>query len=347
MEVLAGDSDLVAKVKESNCTFSLDFSKVYWNSRLQGEHDRLVSQFEKGAWVCDVMAGIGPFALPAAKNKGCVVFANDLNPMSFKYLQENLKQNKLEGRIRPYNIDGAEFIKSSIQELNNSAVLDELKALHMASLNKKRTGVKAPRINPDPERLLPIPRKQLPGSGLFVFDHYVMNLPATALDFLPAFKGILGKLPKEAVDESLLPMVHCYCFSRATDITADVIQVFILITFRPAQFMLIDNATQRAEEILGSKLNRETVYVHDIRDVAPKKRMACISFRLPASVAFDTAEEQKPARWGTVDLLKRNTSHIWRILWVRFWLELIREESLWSVCKKRLVIEASCTDCHN
>ena len=245
MEVLAGDSDMVAKVKESNCLFSLDFSKVYWNSRLQGEHDRLVSQFEKGAWVCDVMAGIGPFALPAAKNKDCVVFANDLNPMSFKYLQENLKQNRLEGRIRPYNIDGAEFIKTSTRELNNIAVLDELKALQLASLNKKRTGTKAPRLNPDPKTLLPVRRKQLPNSGLFVFDHYVMNLPATALEFLPAFKGILGKLPEEAIDESLMPMVHCYCFSRAADISADVTQVCIYhldcLLDLPSAHILIDN----------------------------------------------------------------------------------------------------------
>lgn len=44
--------------------------------------------------VCDVMAGVGPFAMPAAK-KGCNVYANDLNPTSYKYMLENAKLNKV------------------------------------------------------------------------------------------------------------------------------------------------------------------------------------------------------------------------------------------------------------
>jgi len=44
--------------------------------------------------LCDVMAGIGPFAMPAAK-KGCMVYANDLNPTSYRYMVENKELNKV------------------------------------------------------------------------------------------------------------------------------------------------------------------------------------------------------------------------------------------------------------
>ena len=44
--------------------------------------------------VADVFAGVGPFALPAGK-KGCGVLANDLNPESYKYLQQNIAQNSV------------------------------------------------------------------------------------------------------------------------------------------------------------------------------------------------------------------------------------------------------------
>lgn len=45
---------------------------MYWNSRLEGEHQRLVKLFRRGEVVVDAMAGIGPFAVPAAQ-KGCLV----------------------------------------------------------------------------------------------------------------------------------------------------------------------------------------------------------------------------------------------------------------------------------
>ena len=79
---------------ESDCRFTFDFSRVYWNSRLHTEHTRLVDMFHPDELVADVFAGVGPFALPAAK-KGCAVLANDLNPESYKYLNINIKGNKV------------------------------------------------------------------------------------------------------------------------------------------------------------------------------------------------------------------------------------------------------------
>jgi tRNA (guanine37-N1)-methyltransferase len=51
----------------------------------QTEHTRIVSTLDaKTHIVADMMCGIGPFAVPAAK-KGCRVYANDLNPESYKW----------------------------------------------------------------------------------------------------------------------------------------------------------------------------------------------------------------------------------------------------------------------
>lgn len=44
-EVLAGNADMVTEVNQYSATFKLDYNLVYWNSRLEHEHMRLVSQF--------------------------------------------------------------------------------------------------------------------------------------------------------------------------------------------------------------------------------------------------------------------------------------------------------------
>jgi len=111
MRVVAGEDRLDAEVREGHCVFRFNFAEVYWNSRLQTEHARLVALFDPARdVVCDMFAGVGPFALPAAK-RGCVVYANDLNPRSHHYLLRNIELNGLQDKVRASNLDGREFVR--------------------------------------------------------------------------------------------------------------------------------------------------------------------------------------------------------------------------------------------
>ncbi|KAI8593599.1 guanine(37)-N1-methyltransferase [Geranomyces variabilis] len=281
MELLAGERDLMAQVNESGCKFKFDFSRVYWNSRLQTEHSRLVSLFEPESLVCDVMAGVGPYAIPAAKNKGCLVFANDLNPASFEYLCENIRANKVEHLIKPYNIDGREFIRNSIKELNAEGALDSLRAKvpparkprgAQPTTGEQTTGEQAtmaPAAAAVPPVLIPThPRPRW-------FNHYVMNLPATAIEFLDAFWGLLANHPS-ADDKAPLPIIHCHCFSRDPDPKTDIVR--------------------RVEAALGAPLGPDDlIALHNVRNVAPNKDMLCVSFRLPRAVAFASVEGKRSA----------------------------------------------------
>jgi tRNA (guanine37-N1)-methyltransferase len=224
--------------------------------------------FQEGDAVCDVMAGVGPFAVPAGKKK-CFVYANDLNPESYKYLVDNIKTNKVGDYVRPFNTDGYDFIRS--------ATADLLQATHSIPIYDKPK--KLSRTHPKPtEPAKPLRTLVQPRT----FAHYVMNLPASAITFLPSFIGLytcIPGLPAEEVrklftpyTDAQLPMVHVHCFSTKSD----------------------DNVAETrsiCEEIsrqLGHEMTPETpdLMVHDVRDVAPKKRMFCASFRLPEEVAF-------------------------------------------------------------
>ena len=222
MEVLAGDPNMQTCVKEGGCIYDFDFSKVYWNSRLQTEHKRLVECFSGNDIVCDMFAGVGPFAVPAAK-KGCVVYANDLNPDSYAALVRNAELNRVKGKIHPFNMDAREFLK-------------ELVAGTLSGLEQDKEGSRNS------------------------ISQVIMNLPATAIEFLDVFKGLyhVSKNPT-------LPMIHCYCFSKSETPCED--------------------AKKRVETALGCVLSTEC-RTHYVRDVAPKKAMICVSFRLPGAIAY-------------------------------------------------------------
>ncbi|GMH35102.1 hypothetical protein BSKO_02970 [Bryopsis sp. KO-2023] len=227
MEVLAGEANFETEVREHGLRFKLDYSKVYWNSRLENEHQRLVSKFKPKEVICDMMGGIGPFAVPAGK-KGCVVYANDLNPDSFRYLQQNITINKVGNQVQAFNLDAREFVRLLVG--GSSESIDKL-----GLDGKVSTPVK--------------------------FDHAIMNLPASAIQFLDVFNGLFDG----GVWSGAMPWIHCYTFVKGDEPDVEIMEM--------------------CEKHLGGKLG-EDVSIHRVRDVAPSKIMVCVSFRLLESVGL-------------------------------------------------------------
>merc|ERR1711916_426479 len=82
---------------------------------LSTEHGRLVDSFTPDDVIADMFAGVGPFALPAAR-MGAIVHANDLNPSSAQALEANAKANGVANKLTAYNMDGRDFIRSLIAD---------------------------------------------------------------------------------------------------------------------------------------------------------------------------------------------------------------------------------------
>ena len=283
-ELLAGESNMNVEVKEEDCLFRFDYSKVYWNSRLNTEHRRLVEMFQPGEAVCDVMAGIGPFAIPAGK-KGVFVWANDLNPDSFASLRHavlinkvweasyaNLEQSRpcaatdsiqVSPFVRPFNEDGRAFIVSSAKKLMKSD--RSVKAKQKVRRSSRPADMHQEGAKSVMPNLIVQPK---------TFSHYVMNLPATAVAFLDAFIGLYQG--HEALfyphTSTKLPLIHVYCFAKKVDDNREEV------------IKICKEISERIEHpvVLGDP----EVSVWDVRDVAPQKRMFCASFRLPPEVAF-------------------------------------------------------------
>lgn len=261
----ANDMNLWVEVKEDGCRFQLDFEKVYWNSRLQYEHKRIVhliagkprpfnvekrqqqqqpkqeqtqQQQEKTTnnnsvqgtkiIVADACAGIGPFAIPLTSQYDHVeVHANDLNPESYKYLNINAKLNKCNH--------------------------------HEKDMPKLYT------YNMDARYFI----RMLEEKGI-AYDYVILNLPAIAPEFLNVFRGWKGHHHHHHHDDGRphhsRPIVYVHCF--AAKVGGEV------------------EAVERCGRSLGCCLDweRDEVSVHTVRNVSPKKNMYCVSFRLPEAV---------------------------------------------------------------
>ncbi|KAH0538844.1 hypothetical protein FGG08_004561 [Glutinoglossum americanum] len=262
-ELLAGSPDLNVVMREADCVFHFDYSKVYWNSRLNTEHNRLVNKFRPGEAVCDVMAGVGPFAVPAGR-KGVFVWANDLNPDSFGSLRDAVVRNKVTQFVHPSNEDAKTFIPNSATYLLSTATNPESSTVTLPAKPKRSShSTSTPAL---PPTTIPLP---------LTFSHYVLNLPASSLSFLPHFVGLYASHKHLFSDPSStrkLPMIHIHTFWTKSDddrVAAEGICGEI--------GRLLDCAISPDDE--------ETE-VWDVRDVAPLKRMFCVSFRLSEEVAF-------------------------------------------------------------
>ncbi|RLV92213.1 hypothetical protein JA1_003326 [Spathaspora sp. JA1] len=274
MNLLAGEDNFLVEQSESGCRFRFDFSKVYWNSRLSTEHDRLIGKFAKGDVVGDVFAGVGPFAVPAGK-KEVIVLANDLNPESYKHLQENIELNNVGLFTESFNLDGRRFIRRSPKLLfdlyKKTPVIQKKTVIRRKVPGKKEaSGQTSKSVKEEQITKIKVPK---------FYKHYVMNLPDSALTFLDEFVSLYGRYPEIAQElkqdpEFKLPMIHVHCFEKFG------------IDEEPPMEELHRRVYDRIVKLMGYDLDFNKMEFHHVRSVAPTKPMFCVSFELPEELAF-------------------------------------------------------------
>lgn len=276
MKVLAGKDDLIAEQLEGGCRFRFDFSTTFWNSRLNTEHERLIAQFKPKEVVGDVFAGVGPFAVPAAK-KNALVLANDLNPESYKYLKENISINKTDDFVKAFCLDGAEFIKQSPRLLME---------WHQGtkSVERQKT-VKKRKLDPETNKQVTTKEVETLSVAIPKFiTNYVMNLPGTAIEFLNAFIGLYSRDHEvekfvRGDEQFELPIINVHCFQKYSAEEPE-----------PSAEELHERVRARIVDQLKYDIPLDQMKFHLVRKVAPTKPMYCVTFRLPEEVAFKKSD---------------------------------------------------------
>lgn len=112
LEFLAGVDDSVTIHKEHGARLKLDVREVYFSPRLATERKRVMQSVREGEEILDMFCGIGPFPIVIARNKNVEITSVDINESAIRYLDENIRMNKLKGSITTFTGDVREVSKS-------------------------------------------------------------------------------------------------------------------------------------------------------------------------------------------------------------------------------------------
>ena len=93
--------------KEHGYLIKLDPVKVYFSPRDQSDRLDIAKNVKPGEVILYMFAGVGPYALTICKF--CpdvkIIYAIEINPYAINYMIENIRLNKLKGKIVPIEGD--------------------------------------------------------------------------------------------------------------------------------------------------------------------------------------------------------------------------------------------------
>ena len=145
LELIEGDEKTETEYRENGCRFIVDVEKAFFSPRLSTERERISNLVNDHDVIINMFGGVGMFSLLAAKKKSCTVYNIDINPVASKLCEENIKLNKLKGRVISLNGDASEIIKKQLQDKADRVLMllpersDEFLDAAISSL--KRNGI--------------------------------------------------------------------------------------------------------------------------------------------------------------------------------------------------------------
>ena len=142
LELIEGDEKTETEYKENGCRFIVDVEKAFFSPRLSTERERISNLVNDNDVIINMFGGVGMFSLLAAKKKSCTVYNIDINPVASKLCEENIKLNKLKGKVISLNGDAAEIIKEQLRDKADRVLMllpersDEFLDIAISSLRK-------------------------------------------------------------------------------------------------------------------------------------------------------------------------------------------------------------------
>lgn len=121
---VAGEKRTETVHKEFGCAFKVDIAHCYFSPRLSFERQRIAQLVQPGEVVVNMFAGVGCYSIIIAKHtKADKIYSIDLNPAAIKYIQENIRLNKVEEKVFAIQGDAKEVIKEKMQGIAHRVLM--------------------------------------------------------------------------------------------------------------------------------------------------------------------------------------------------------------------------------
>ena len=145
LEYVRGENRTTTVHKESECLFSVDVTECYFSPRLFYERMRIAKQVKSGEVVVNMFAGVGCFSIVIAKHSNAEkVYSIDINPACIQNMQENVRLNRMYGKVLPILGDAKETIEKGLCNVADRVLMPlpekVLEYLPHALLALKKTG---------------------------------------------------------------------------------------------------------------------------------------------------------------------------------------------------------------
>ncbi len=143
LEIISGEKRKETIHREYGCLYKLNVETAYFSPRLGTERMRVTSQVKEDERILVMFAGVGPYAILISKKANPVgVYAIELNPNAFKYLEENIRLNNadvtaIKGDVReetgklgkfdrivmPLPKDAGDFLNMALPALKKNGII--------------------------------------------------------------------------------------------------------------------------------------------------------------------------------------------------------------------------------
>jgi len=115
LEYITGENKVTAVHKESGCRFSVNLGECYFSPRLFYERMRIAKQVRNGEFIVNMFAGVGCFSIVIAKHSNAEkVYSIDINPAANQNMQENVRLNRVYGKVIPILGDAKDVIEKRL-----------------------------------------------------------------------------------------------------------------------------------------------------------------------------------------------------------------------------------------